>query len=232
MPSTETGAPPSARLRRGIGRNSADEVLPSGDEVKGRAEGRPEEGRRSLLGGVPRALPALVEAQQIASRAAGVGFDWENVEQVLDKLHEELAEFDAGAAATPRRTSWKTNSATCSSCWSTSRASSKWIPNRRCAEPTPNSAAASATSKSAWPSRAETGRRHHRRNGGAVAGSEAQVVVIEIRPLAGLDEFADVVRAAEDRSGATTTSNCVPCVSWWWWPKSAARSSAPSTAPA
>ena len=46
-----------------------------------------------LLGTVPRALPALVEAQQIASRAAGVGFDWENPEQVLDKLHEELAEF-------------------------------------------------------------------------------------------------------------------------------------------
>jgi MazG family protein len=46
-----------------------------------------------LLGTVPRPLPALVEAQQIASRAAGVGFDWENPEQVLDKLHEELAEF-------------------------------------------------------------------------------------------------------------------------------------------
>jgi uncharacterized protein YabN with tetrapyrrole methylase and pyrophosphatase domain len=34
-----------------------------------------------------------VEAQQIASRAAGVGFDWENPEQVVEKLHEELAEF-------------------------------------------------------------------------------------------------------------------------------------------
>ncbi len=46
-----------------------------------------------LLSTVPRALPALVEAQQIASRAAGVGFDWENAEQVLDKLDEELAEL-------------------------------------------------------------------------------------------------------------------------------------------
>jgi uncharacterized protein YabN with tetrapyrrole methylase and pyrophosphatase domain len=35
-----------------------------------------------------------VEAQQIASKAAGVGFDWENPEQVIEKLHEELAEFD------------------------------------------------------------------------------------------------------------------------------------------
>ena len=44
---------------------------------------------------VPRALPALVEAQQLTTRAAHVGFDWDNAEQVLGKLHEELAEFDA-----------------------------------------------------------------------------------------------------------------------------------------
>ena len=54
-------------------------------------KGREGEG---LLDPVPRALPALVEAQQIASRAANAGFDWENAEQVIDKLHEELAEFD------------------------------------------------------------------------------------------------------------------------------------------
>jgi MazG family protein len=47
----------------------------------------------TLLGSVPRSLPALVEAQQISSRAAQVGFDWENASQVIDKLHEELAEF-------------------------------------------------------------------------------------------------------------------------------------------
>ncbi len=35
-----------------------------------------------------------MEAQQIASRAAGVGFDWENPDQVIEKLHEELGEFD------------------------------------------------------------------------------------------------------------------------------------------
>ena len=54
------------------------------------AQGRQQEG---LLAGVPHALPALVEAQQISSRAAGVGFDWENPEQVLDKLAEEVREF-------------------------------------------------------------------------------------------------------------------------------------------
>ena len=46
-----------------------------------------------LLDSTPRALPALVEAQQISSRAAGVGFDWENADQVIAKLDEEVAEF-------------------------------------------------------------------------------------------------------------------------------------------
>jgi MazG family protein len=48
---------------------------------------------------VPRSLPALVEAQKIAGRAAGAGFDWANIEQVFDKLREELAELDAARAA-------------------------------------------------------------------------------------------------------------------------------------
>jgi MazG family protein len=61
-------------------------------EVKA-AEKKDKGNSDGLLAGVPRALPALVEAQQISSRAAGAGFDWENPEQVLDKLHEELAEF-------------------------------------------------------------------------------------------------------------------------------------------
>jgi len=54
-------------------------------------KGKPE---TSILASVPRAMPALVEAQQIASRAAGAGFDWDTPEQVIDKLHEELAELD------------------------------------------------------------------------------------------------------------------------------------------
>jgi uncharacterized protein YabN with tetrapyrrole methylase and pyrophosphatase domain len=55
-----------------------------------------------LLAGVPRTLPALVEAQQIASRAAGAGFDWENVDQVFDKLHEELGELKAASSQNER----------------------------------------------------------------------------------------------------------------------------------
>jgi len=55
-----------------------------------------------LLDSVPRAMPALVEAQQIASRAAGVGFDWETADQVIEKLDEELAELaEARRRASP-----------------------------------------------------------------------------------------------------------------------------------
>jgi MazG family protein len=63
-------------------------------EVKAVEKEEKGSGESGLLGSVPRAVPALVEAQQITSRAAGVGFDWENPDQVLDKLREELAEFD------------------------------------------------------------------------------------------------------------------------------------------
>jgi MazG family protein len=82
---------------------TSDDVKRRWDEIKAeeqqsKAKPRP----KGLLAGVPRSLPALVEAQQIASRAAGAGFDWENAGQVLDKLREELAELDA-ARATGRR---------------------------------------------------------------------------------------------------------------------------------
>lgn len=48
-----------------------------------------------LLDAIPRATPALVEAQQIASKAAGAGFDWPNINEVLAKLDEERHEFEA-----------------------------------------------------------------------------------------------------------------------------------------
>jgi MazG family protein len=73
---------------------SAGDVKRIWGEVKAeekKQKGRDEEG---LLATVPRALPALVEGQQIASRAAAVGFDWENAGQVIEKLHEELGELE------------------------------------------------------------------------------------------------------------------------------------------
>lgn len=50
-------------------------------------------GKKSVLEGVPRSLPALVKATRIQDKARGVGFDWDNREQVWDKVHEELGEF-------------------------------------------------------------------------------------------------------------------------------------------
>ncbi len=70
-----------------------DDVKRRWDEIKA-DEKKAKPQPKGLLAGVPRSLPALVEAQQIASRAAGAGFDWENIEQVFDQLREELAELD------------------------------------------------------------------------------------------------------------------------------------------
>lgn len=49
--------------------------------------------KKSVLEGVPRSLPAMVKATRIQDKARGVGFDWDNRDQVWDKVHEELNEF-------------------------------------------------------------------------------------------------------------------------------------------
>lgn len=54
-----------------------------------------KEGNKSVLGGVPASLPALVKASRIQEKARGVGFDWDQKEQVWEKVEEELAEFKA-----------------------------------------------------------------------------------------------------------------------------------------
>ncbi|WP_192822306.1 nucleoside triphosphate pyrophosphohydrolase [Rufibacter sp. LB8] len=53
------------------------------------------EGNKSVLGGVPGSLPSMVKAMRIQEKARGVGFDWENADQVWEKVEEELAEFKA-----------------------------------------------------------------------------------------------------------------------------------------
>jgi XTP/dITP diphosphohydrolase len=62
-----------------------------------------KEGKKSVLEGVPRTLPALVKANRIQDKVAGVGFDWEEPQQVFEKLQEELDELrqevDAGDKA-------------------------------------------------------------------------------------------------------------------------------------
>ncbi|MCA0153524.1 nucleoside triphosphate pyrophosphohydrolase [Winogradskyella vincentii] len=52
-----------------------------------------KEGKKSVLEGVPRSLPAMVKANRIQDKVAGVGFDWEKPEQVFEKVEEELAEL-------------------------------------------------------------------------------------------------------------------------------------------
>jgi XTP/dITP diphosphohydrolase len=51
------------------------------------------EGRKSVLGGVPNALPALVKAYRIQEKASGAGFDWEEPQQVWEKVLEEKDEL-------------------------------------------------------------------------------------------------------------------------------------------
>ena len=52
-----------------------------------------KEGNKSVLGGVPKGLPALVKACRIQEKAKAVGFDWEQKEQVWEKVNEELLEL-------------------------------------------------------------------------------------------------------------------------------------------
>lgn len=72
------------------------ESFETAEEVAGQWEERKkEEGklRKSILEGVPRGMPSLLRANRLQSRAARVGFDWRRLEDVLEKLDEELREF-------------------------------------------------------------------------------------------------------------------------------------------
>src|SRR5688500_1359731 len=58
-----------------------------------RAAGKKEETKDSLLDGVSSKAPALMEAHQLSTKAARVGFDWKNVDDIFDKLQEEIEEL-------------------------------------------------------------------------------------------------------------------------------------------
>lgn len=51
-------------------------------------------GNKSVLGGVPKTLPALIKAMRIQDKARGVGFDWDNEKQVFEKVQEEIRELN------------------------------------------------------------------------------------------------------------------------------------------
>jgi MazG family protein len=75
---------------------TANQVIEKWETLKARereAAGLPAKKRKTTLGGVPKSLPSLLRAHEISSRAAAVGFDWEQAEDVLDKIDEEVAEL-------------------------------------------------------------------------------------------------------------------------------------------
>jgi MazG family protein len=72
---------------------SAEEVLRQWDAIK-RDEKSDD---ASILAGVPRAMPALMRADELQQRAARVGFDWPDIAGVVEKLHEEVDELAASA---------------------------------------------------------------------------------------------------------------------------------------
>lgn len=76
----------------GLEVDGVDEVLHNWEQIKRAEPGNQD--RSSALDGVPRSLPALMRAAKLSKKAARTGFDWPNVEAILDKLREETAELE------------------------------------------------------------------------------------------------------------------------------------------
>ena len=72
-----------------------DVTVENEDDVKRNWEQlKLKEGKKSVLEGVPKSLPAVVKANRIQDKVAGIGFDWEKPEQVWEKVQEELSELN------------------------------------------------------------------------------------------------------------------------------------------
>ena len=72
----------------------ADEQVFSDEDVKKNWEKiKLQKGRKSVLDGVPNSLPSMVKATRIQEKARGVGFDWDNKNQVFEKVNEEIQEL-------------------------------------------------------------------------------------------------------------------------------------------
>ena len=76
---------------------NSDEVVKNWEEIKRQEAGY--EDRKSVLDGIPDALPTLLRAQKIQNRAARVGFDWDELVDVVAKVDEELQEVKASISA-------------------------------------------------------------------------------------------------------------------------------------
>ena len=73
--------------------DSTDDVLRNWEELKLKEKG----GNKTVLSGVPTALPAMIKAERITEKAANGGFDWQKREDVWEKVREEIAEFAEAA---------------------------------------------------------------------------------------------------------------------------------------
>lgn len=71
-----------------------EQVSENWEQIKLKEKG----GNKSVLSGVPEALPSLIKSYRIQDKARNVGFDWEEREQVWDKVKEEITEFEAEVA--------------------------------------------------------------------------------------------------------------------------------------
>lgn len=71
-----------------------EQVSENWEQIKLKEKG----GNKSVLNGVPEALPSLIKSYRIQDKARNVGFDWEEREQVWDKVKEEITEFEAEVA--------------------------------------------------------------------------------------------------------------------------------------
>ncbi len=151
-----------------------------GEERKKRRSSESEEGsgeksaesQHSALAGVSSAMPSLLEAYKLSSRAAQVGFDWPNIEGLFDKLHEETVELREQLKDFPKPgprpqghgMAGAGRQQICFSSWSILRAICRSTRNPRCARPTGNSSAASSGWKNACPKLAERQSRPQWRN--------------------------------------------------------------------
>ena len=73
---------------------TAQQVSEQWEQIKQKEK----DGNKTVLAGVPAALPTLIKAYRVQDKARNVGFDWEEREQVWDKVKEEISEFEAEVA--------------------------------------------------------------------------------------------------------------------------------------
>jgi MazG family protein len=81
---------PTSKTKEGV--LTPDQVVEQWEQIKA-SEQKSAGERRSLLRGVPKAMPSLLRAHEIGTRVAAVGFDWAKTTDVVDKIEEEVAEL-------------------------------------------------------------------------------------------------------------------------------------------